>query len=260
MSVVGGPRLYDSDALTFFNVAGITDRVQRRATSQLTTDIKNIGIWPKMKAIYPLVGGVDTSHVFNLKDTRNQNEAYRLAFNGGWIHSTNGILPNGINGYANTFLAMNDLSSEDYSFGFYLNSTASNGYIMGAAQNNYTDYLSIVHINTTKVGYVGRSTFSVTKTGLNNTTHQGFWALSGTSGTKKMICSDGTFETISLSNNTWFSNSTLTIGAINSEALYSGYYNGRFAFVYISTGLTDTELTNLRTAVINFETALGRNV
>ena len=53
-----------------------------------------------MKALYPFVGGTATSHKFNLKDPRDLDAAFRLQFNGGWTHNSNGVTPNGTNGYA----------------------------------------------------------------------------------------------------------------------------------------------------------------
>jgi len=95
----------DPDAQAFITAAGITDNTQKSAINTLVVDMKGYGIWTKMKAIYPMVGGTATTHKFNLKNPLDTDAAFRLVFNGGWTHSSNGALPNGTNGYANTFLS-----------------------------------------------------------------------------------------------------------------------------------------------------------
>ena len=92
----------DADALAFITAAAITDATQQTAIDTLVKGMKADGIWTKMKAIYPFVGGTATTHKWNLKDPRDLDAAFRLVFNGGWTHSSNGALPNGTNGYADT--------------------------------------------------------------------------------------------------------------------------------------------------------------
>ena len=94
----------DADAQAFITAAAITDATQKSAIDTLVTGLKTDGIWTKMKAIYPFVGGTATTHKYNLKDPRDLDAAFRLVFNGGWTHSSTGALPNGTNGYANTNL------------------------------------------------------------------------------------------------------------------------------------------------------------
>jgi len=93
----------DADAQAFISAAGITDLTQAAAINTLVNDLKTYGIWTKMKAIYPFVGGSATSHKFNLKDPRDLDAAFRLVFNGGWTHASTGAKPNGTTGYAKTF-------------------------------------------------------------------------------------------------------------------------------------------------------------
>ena len=93
-----------SDAQKFILAAGITDATQKSAINTLVDDLKTYGIWSKTKAIYPMVGGTATTHKYNLKDPRDLDAAFRLSFSGGWTHSSNGALPNGITAYSDTFL------------------------------------------------------------------------------------------------------------------------------------------------------------
>ena len=58
----------DADAQAFIAAAGITNLTQASAINTLVNDLKTYGLWTKMKALYPMVGGTAASHKFNLKD------------------------------------------------------------------------------------------------------------------------------------------------------------------------------------------------
>jgi hypothetical protein len=95
--------IVDPNAQAFITAAGITDPTQQSAIDNLVIGLKADGIWTNMTAIYPFVGGTASTHKYNLKDPRDLDAAYRLAFNGGWTHNANGITGNGTNTYADTF-------------------------------------------------------------------------------------------------------------------------------------------------------------
>jgi hypothetical protein len=111
---------FDPDAQAFITAAGITNSTQQSAIDNLVVGLKADGIWTKMKAIYPFVGDTATQHKYNLKDPRDLDVAFRLSFGGGWTHSSNGALSNGVNAYADTFLIPeNVLSNTSYNYSFY---------------------------------------------------------------------------------------------------------------------------------------------
>ena len=104
LGMMAGGIPLDPDAVAFLTAAGITDATITTAIDTLVIQLKTIGVWTKLKAIYPFVGGTATTHKFNLKDPADTDAAFRLAFVGGWTHSANGALPNGTNAYASTKL------------------------------------------------------------------------------------------------------------------------------------------------------------
>ena len=124
METVIGPRnppaqLYDPDAQAFFDAAGIVDTTQKLAVNQLVINLKLTGIWVKMFAIYPFVGGSSTTHKWNLKDPRDLDVAFRLTFFGGWIHSLTGAKPNVqlfLGGTNNKDLNMSDPTLKESAF------------------------------------------------------------------------------------------------------------------------------------------------
>jgi len=94
----------DADAYAFLTAASITNTTQVDAINNLVINLKAAGIWTKMKAIYPFVGGTATTHKWNLKNPLDSDAAFRLVFFGGMTHSSNGILFGGVNGYADTWV------------------------------------------------------------------------------------------------------------------------------------------------------------
>jgi len=112
---------YDTDACTFIQTAIITDETEKQAINTLVLSAKSNGWWDLCKAIYPMVGGTEYSHKFNLKDCRDQDDAFRLDFlGGGWIHSSTGALPDGIGSYANShFKPGIELNGDSSHMSFY---------------------------------------------------------------------------------------------------------------------------------------------
>ena len=78
------------EAVNFLSAAGITDATITNAICTLVKDLKDAGIYSKFKALYPIVGGTATTHKYNLIDPQDTDAAFRLQFNGGWVHSSNG--------------------------------------------------------------------------------------------------------------------------------------------------------------------------
>ena len=96
----------DPDAQAFITAASITDPTQQSAINQLVVDLKGYGVWTKMKALYPFVGGTAAQHKWNLKDPRDLDAAFRLTFTNAWTHASTGMTPNGTSAFANTFLGI----------------------------------------------------------------------------------------------------------------------------------------------------------
>ena len=121
---------FDPDAQLFITNAAITDPTQQNAINGLVTSLKGYGVWTKMKALYPFVGGTASQHKFNLKNPLDTNAAYRLTFSGGWTHNSNGISGNAINTTSSTFLVANSvLTAANGSLSVYCRNTINeNGY------------------------------------------------------------------------------------------------------------------------------------
>jgi hypothetical protein len=118
------PSGFDADAQAFLTAAAITDDTQKSAVNTLVRDLKRFGLWTKIKAFYPFVGGTAASHKLNLIDPRDTDTAYRLTFSGGWTHTSMGAQCNGTNATSNTYLSLRTVfgaTSYEHCLGIYIN-------------------------------------------------------------------------------------------------------------------------------------------
>ena len=248
----------DTDAQAFINAAAITDGTQIRAIDTLVTSLKSAGIWTKMKAIYPFVGGNAASHKFNLKDPRDLDAAFRLAFNGGWTHNSNGALSNGSNSYADTklvpssILSLNNTHISSYIRDF---SPSYAGVLLGTNKTSrlwiapsFSSLYGIFQINNVNVTFNSRSS------------NGGLWLGSRRTSTNEMVFNNGSLHLNITANSTTLDDGKIYIAARNDGAIAANYFIGTTAFASIGDGLTDTEATSFYAAVQEFQTSLGRQV
>ena len=256
----GGGGGVDADAQAFITAAAITGATQQSAIITLVTQLKTYGIWSKMKAIYPFVGGTAAQHRFNLKDPRAVDPAFYLTFNGGGTHGPNGYQPNG-NSYANTKLIPSSvLSTSSTHVSVYSRTNATGNYAdMGAIQGIGTSYLQLLTKWSDNIfyGQMYDTNFS------DNTVDDslGFFVGNRQSATGVKLIKNSTVITSKTSNVISTITSPLYLGARNNNNVDAQNYSLREqAFASIGDGLTDTEATNFYTAVQTFQTTLGRQV
>jgi hypothetical protein len=247
----------DADAQAFLTAAAITDPTISSSINKLVVDLKSAGVWTKMKAIYPMVGGTASTHKFNLKDPRDLDAAFRLQFLGGVTHSANGILGNGTNGYANTFLApLGNLLQNSTSYSFYSRTNTNTTTIeMGVGITS-----NIVEIRTSGVTYHRVNGSSLVQHVDANSF--GFYIANRTSSTVINAWKNG----VKIATGPIVSSSPPIAGNIYILALNDGSGVGQFystkecAFASIQDGLSDTEAANFYTAVQTFQITLNRQV
>jgi hypothetical protein len=253
----------DPDAQAFITAAGITDATQQSAINTLVTDLKGYGIWTKMKAIYPFVGGTSSTHKWNLKDPRDLDAAFRLVFSGGWTHSSNGALPNGTNAYADTKLNPNSvLINNNNSLAFY-SRTDTNGLFadMGVANATSTTQLGI-YLRYSGNCLADSGTYTESRINASTSNSLGFFNSIRTSTTSFKVFKNGSSIGNNSTTNTVASlpNFNLFLSAYNLAGAAIQYSNRQCAFAALGDGLTDTEAANLYTAVQAYQTTLSRNV
>ena len=268
----------DADALAFLEAAQVYDRNQQKAIVDLVRRLKSAGLWTKMKAIYPFVGGTASSHKWNLKDPRDVDAAYRLQFNGGWTHSANGADPNGTNAYADTYLVPNGLLTLYNShLSYYSNESVAEvaKFPMGASSNtalfNGLEFFALRFDTNRYAAMQNAATAFPTGTmyaWADETSTLGYWLNSRTSSnaTSLKLFKNGAAianATTSPANQA-LNIYSLYIGAIRNLTIGSPYAanftSARVAFATIGDGLTDTEATALYTIVDLYQKRLGRAV
>jgi hypothetical protein len=252
---------FDYDALLFLSAASISNSTQRLAINYLTFSLKLNGLWDKLNAIYPFVGGTATTHKFNLKNPLDTNAAFRLSFVGGWTHSSNGALPNGTNAYADTFLTPSvTLSLNSNSFGIYsrTNNTSGNQ-IYGSYNLNVTTIQhnivfpggtqgAMASGNLSGFLYPINTTSFLMATRTSNTVFKGFRAGS--------LLGNSSVAASSLPNFKFLLSARQETSAIDIR-----WWNvHQLAFAFLGSGLTDAEALIFYNIVQAFQTTLGRQV
>lgn len=257
-SMGSGAPAIDSDAQAFITAAAITDSTQQSAINTLVTDLKGYGLWTKMKAIYPFVGGTATSHKFNLKDPRDLDDAYRLTFSGGWTHTSAGALSNGVNSYADTKLVPSStLSLNNTHISSYIRDFSASyaGVLLGTNKTSrlwiapsFSAIYGIFQINNANITFNSRSG------------NGGLWLGSRTTSTNEKAFNNGSLHLNITANSTALDDGKIYIAARNDGSIATNYFLGTTAFASIGDGLTDTDATNLYTAVQAYQTTLNRQV
>jgi hypothetical protein len=255
--------IFDADAQAYITAATITDTTQKNAVNQFTVDIKAASVWTKMKAIYPFLGGTATTHKWNLKDPQDTNAAFRLVFTGGWTHSSTGALPNGTNGYADTFLNANTaLQQFSHHHAFYHNTDNSGTGLrsMGGAQSvSSSNFRTTIESSGVTLTYRDLG-LTNTETPVTASSLKGFRASSRTANNNMFIVkADGTSTTSTTSTATnALPALNCYLAAHNASGAGANYAIMSIAFHSLGDGLSAAEGLSLRNAVVTYNTTLGR--
>ena len=250
---------FDADAQAFITAAAITDPTQQSAVNTLVVDLKGYSIWTKMKALYPFVGGTASQHKFNLKNPLDTDAAFRLVFNGGITHSSNGVKGNGTNGYYQTFL--NPLTVFSPASGgsqfIYNRNNTDIGNDIGSFQSNvnYRMFITVRLGNTLYAGSLSNNYYTQTVTD-----SRGFYGVTREPNAPNFysILNTNSYSTTDIYQEP---NSPIVGLAFNIDnGNISAYCDREQAMACIADGLTVAESQNLRLANLAFQTSLSRNV
>lgn len=229
------------------------------------------GIWSKMKAVYPVIGGTAAAHKYNLVDPRDVNAAYRLTFTAGWTHDANQMKPNGTSAYANTF------------FNPSVNQTVSNGHLsMYCRENLLASAISIgvssipgstdvcqlslrAPIPPDQLLFRWGTQASGTTAVVNNSDSRGFYVGSITAATAaaRVVYKNGEATSATTYGSPSMPNGNFYLGALNATFGGSGgffFSPHPFSFASIGNGLTTEEVRALTSIVQTYQTKLGRAV
>jgi len=250
----------DTDAQAFLTNAVITDTTQRDAINTLVIGLKADSLWTKMLAVYPFVGGLEATCKFNLKNPVDTNLGHRLIFTGGWTFSNNGIQPNGINTYANTFLTPNThwtLGNSSVSTYSRTNNSEAGNLWGTRGGSSFTLLYSVLRDGTTSNCYHNAN--STTGISPNPTTSAVNLISSRINSLNQIQGVNATNQTNS-STELQLSTYNIYLSAQNSSGTTINFSSRQLAFAHIGYGLTQAECTLLYNRIQTFQTTLGRQV
>ena len=247
---------YTTRTAAFATATGITDATILNALNTFDTGLISNGLDTKMKALYPFVGGTATTHKYNFMDARDVDAAFRLQFNGGWVHNSNGITANGINGYANTFLNANALAMPINSFhaSYYARTSVNtpNSPIWIGDYRNWKTFLqqytpTNIEASAASAGYMATTTTSSNNFTMVNRTSSNYQEIRRT--TNILTSSAGIASS--------FANVNFLL---NSSDGANEMSNCNAAMASFGTGMTNSEATTFYNLVQALQTSLSRQV
>ncbi len=259
-----GTPAFDSDAETFITAAGITNDIQKTAINFLVVYTKIIGVWTKLSALYPFVGGTASSHKWNLKTPLDTNAAFRLNFVGGWTHSSLGVQANGTTGYADTFFVPSaHLTANTGMMGAYTTTTtATTGSAFGVVDAIYEGYGLVIKFSGDNQCYWAVHDNQSQGVFVNNNTLKGLWSIgvNSTNTAQKVIYKDSTLiATTAKSTGVVPTNSMLFSARRVGTSTINSYDNRQYSLFYIAnSNLTATEMANFYNVIQAYQTLLNR--
>jgi hypothetical protein len=258
----------DVDAKAFFDrvtaAGGTLSNIEKSATNQLVLDLKSAGIWTSMKAIYPMVGASAAACAQNLKSS-----SFTGTFSSGWTFASTGVTPNGTSAYMNTGLAPSgNLTSNNTHISYYSRTdnaivTSCDIGVSGGSPLFLPINLMYIRTNLNFFRSANYNYGTPTVMDVSNLDARGFYMGNRTSnvltncwknGSKQNTNTATETQNISTVTNTYY------LGACNLGGTADQFSSRQCAFSSIGDGLTDTQASNLYTAVQTFNTTLSRQV
>lgn len=239
---------------------------QIEAFRMLVGGMYTTGTWQKCRAIYPFIGGSEYKHKWNIKDLRDLDVAFRLVYSGTITHSSNGMIGNGINGSANTFLlpqtSLNPTSSHLSFYSGTESTQTTNPIEIGSRQIGGSLQYGL------SIG-TGSPQRTINSTTLNSSTYPtqnvnttlGFFLTTRTGTTLTTYSDRNNFINV----RTGLNNSVnITYGSIrilsytNASDAPERFSNRQCRFASIGLGLTDTESIRFTNIVTQVQRHLNR--
>jgi hypothetical protein len=251
-------RGFDLDAQNFFTrviaAGGILSANEQLAIDVFVKQMKAEGLWTKMKAIYPMVGGGNGITVQrqsacsqNLKST-----SFTGTFSGGWTYSSNGVQGNGTTGEFLSNFALNNFSTKNsVAFGLY-----SRTNLIDVGVGMYGKSQCEFYSNYNALGQAYSYLFDGLNDSILKASYLGLNSHSRISSSQKYIQINNTITSFTSNVNT----TDLDSSIVKFSRTGQGFDPNQYALYYISDGLNNNELSTLYNVVETFQTTLGRQV
>ena len=254
LGMIGSVSLFDPDVQDFFNrviaAGGSLTSTEQGAVTQLVLQMKALGIWAPMKAIYPMVGSSAAACAQNLKSA-----SFTGTFSSGWTFASTGVTPNGSSAFMDTNLNLNTMNSiSDISYGYYCrtNTLSSGSFGWGVpSTNSPPNEFWIRYTDGNKYGYL----FDGGNDGGAVSDCRGFNAMSRIGLNVKFIQLNSTIATYASS-----ASGTLSSRNFIFARGGQGYEDRENALGFIGDGITSQNMSDFYTTVQAFQTTLSRQV
>lgn len=264
---------FDPDAQLFITNAGITNPIEQAAANTLVVDLKTASLWPLIYFMHVYLGSTASTQKYNLKNPLDTDAAFRLGFNGGWIHSSTGALPNGVNSWADTFFdpSVNLNTTDLSSFGYYSrsNTAKTSEYVMGSNSGPTQAACALIARRDTNIqaAIADFPSGTVYRAALNSSSADGRGFFVGNvDGPNTSLYRNG-INVISNTNATLnqpLGSFAVVIGALRTlsgaSPIIAGYTDKECALDFAAKKLTGAQVVTLTSIVQSFQTTLGRQV
>jgi len=262
---------FDPDAAAYLasvvSVGGVVTSPMSAATNNMFLALKSNGLYSKMKAFYPVLGGTAASQAIN----GNLNTSFDLTFNNGFTHSYSGFVGTTLTSYAETnYVPITQHSGNTMSMGMFTNfvdliNTSGDFYMMGAytAQDRFLSW-DYYNVGLPNVFFTGKYLDNNLTSNLQVsavTNWIGMVQLGGDNTNKYITQNRNGVDYIASAaqDGTTLPNQSIYLSNLN--VLGGPYKNqgSRVAFAYMGDYLTTGETTTLSSIINAFQTSLGRN-
>lgn len=262
------PGVYDPDTTAYLAATGL-DPSYGEPLNDLVIGLKSHGLWSKMSAVYPFVGGTAALHKWNLMDPRDSDNAYRLTYYNapstthstalGYRANAQGQQANG--GYADThFVPLGGLTQNSTHLSWYSTEDTPPGDRAEFGAFNWggmatSRFHIIARYQGVNAYYYGQSENA--STNVPSPAASGLFVTSRTGPTTTTPYRNGVSLGSSNQPSVTLPDRPLWLGAINDFVNRSDIPCG---FASIGSGLDATNVTDLYNIVQAFQTDLGRQV
>lgn len=243
------------------NNGGTIDSTISAATRTLFTSLVSSGLYNKILAMYPLIGGVANSAKLNAVNIGT----YDITWNGGVTFTTTGVTSNGTNGFGNTGIIFSNLTSYynsgSYGVQFHSNLPGSVQCPMGAGPDNNARVLffSTSDIDgNPQLAFDWGTNSGLNRAEINGTGVRGLYIVSSPTTNSQTAYRNGTALTPSGAAGN--KNTAPTTPMLLFRRQDGFYYPGTESFAFVGSSLTAGEVSTLSGIINTYQTSLGRNL
>jgi hypothetical protein len=249
---------FDADAAAFFNrvttAGGTLSATEKQAVNQLVLDLKANSLWTPMKAIYPMVGASAAACAQNLKSS-----SFTGTFSSGWTFASTGVTPNGTSAFMNSnLIPSGNVGQDDAHLSVYSRSNVTTSSIVDIGCLNTVRFYIISNFG--GASYVSLNGLG-DPVGTTMTDTRGLIVSTRINATTVKMYRNGSVQSTVTQVSTGVNTvQPVYVGAYNNAGTSAFWSTREYALASIGLGLTDTQASNLYTAVQTFQTTLSRQV